>query len=346
MWWLLLAGIAAAELPEGLLVAPSYTGEVWGASNGGLAHAGSANLELGADLDALAGVTGLSVLVHGVANHSTPPSSLLGDAQWSSNIEGPTGVALYEAWVAQRVGPVVVQTGVLELSRHFDVNEPALVFLHSSQSTGADLGLSGINGPSSFPNTGLGARVHVDGDEVWAAASVSDGLPGDPVRNDFAIRRGEGLLVLGEAGRRFDGAQLTVGAYGYTTQGFGGYAMIEGWLLREADEQGIVASARLGLADPRAQRFAGYSGASVAWTGAIDGRDADVVGLAVSTAWTGPSAWRAGARPCETAVELTWAFALTPWFLLQPDVQLVLWPDADPDKASGVLAAVRVVLAP
>jgi porin len=65
------------------------------------------------------------------------------------------------------------------------------------------------------------------------------------------------------------------------------------------------------------------------WTGLIEGRDDDAIGLGM--VWTrltpGQAAQLEGSnRGNEFVVEATYEAQITPWFELQPDIQFVIQP--------------------
>jgi len=348
VWFLLLSlTCLAGDLGDaGVAVSPMYTGEAWTSSLGGFAHAGSADLQVTFLGEPLIDVQGLTVSFYGVANHSSGPQSLLGDGQYVSNVEAGNGFGLYEAWVEQVLGPMSLKLGIQELNNEFDVNEHGWLFLNSSQGMGAVLANSGVNGPSTFPVTGLTARARLVVKDTSISVAVSDGVPGDPVRSNFALRSADGLFVISEAKTRVSGSQLAVGAWAYVPAGDrGAYTLVEVPLYRKDDVSELDLSVRVGLGQTD-NRFGGYTGAGLVWTGLIRGREHDAMGIAIGAVHTNAAARGAGALPMEVAVEATWQFELTDWLWLQPDAQVVLNPDADPNKPSGAVFALRLIVAP
>lgn len=77
------------------------------------------------------------------------------------------------------------------------------MLVHSSFGTGPDLGLSGKNGPSTFPATSLGIRVQNEFTENFTVrAAVMDGVPGDPgdpTGTQVTLRGDDGLFAITEA---------------------------------------------------------------------------------------------------------------------------------------------------
>jgi len=82
---------------------------------------------------------------------------IAGDAQTVSNIDGPAGLRLANAWLAREFdGLGGLKAGVIDLNTEFDVQSTAALFLNSSFGIGPDFSQAGANGPSIFPSTGLG----------------------------------------------------------------------------------------------------------------------------------------------------------------------------------------------
>jgi porin len=284
--------------------------------------------------DSLVGWPGLTAHVYGLGNQGGAPSSLVGDAQATSNIEAPLAWRIYEAWLQQRLGDrASLLVGLYDVNSEFDVNRTGRLFLHSSHGIGAAFGTSGRTGPSIFPVTSLGSRLRVRvRDRAYAQAAVLDGVPGrpsDPVGT--AIRLGQGILAAAEVGllRGPDAtprvgrtteapirAKLALGGWAYSTDlpewptvntvrgveqsggSAGLYLLAEGRLLREdgTADQGLAAFGRLGAARDRHNRFARYLGAGLVYTGALPGREVDQVGLAVAAAFNGTAYERAQRR--------------------------------------------------
>ncbi len=224
----------------------------------------------------------------------------------------------------------------------------------------------------------------------YVQAAVLDGVPGRPdPPGGTVVRLGgdDGVLAVAEGGVHLGGAppnealvnrlaeaessgRLLVGGWIYSTplpewssmnargpvERSGGskglYGLAEGRLFREpgAEAQGLSGVARVGWAGDRHNRFAGYTGAGLVYTGAAPGRDDDQVGLAVATAYNGAlyrAAQRRAGQPttrAETDLELTYAAALRPWLTLTGDVQYVVNPNTDPTLQNALVGGLRLAV--
>jgi len=222
----------------------AYTGEVVAVPAGGLDRGVRYldNLDVTATVraDSLIGWSGLTAFAYGLGNQGGNPSTMVGDAQVTSNIEAPLSWRLYEAWLQQTLGTrASVLVGLYDLNAEFDVNRTGSLFLNSAHGIGTPFGLSGRNGPSIFPVTSLAARLRVRmARRGYVQAAVLDGVPGDPADpGGTVVRFGEddGVLVASEAGVYLDGGapsrtamvdrtaavdapiKLAVGGWAYTT---------------------------------------------------------------------------------------------------------------------------------
>lgn len=195
---------------QGLAFEALYTTEVFGNLSGGRSRKvvwqGNFDLMVTWDLEYHVGWPGARLFVYGVATHGGNPTDFIGDLQGASNIEAPDMIRLYEFWLRQELfsGRLAVLVGLYDLNSELEVIPSAGLFVHSSFGMGPDFGLSGKNGPSVFPNTGLGARVEFRPlESVYLRAVLLDGVPGNtehPTKMDFRWTRSDGLLFAAEVG--------------------------------------------------------------------------------------------------------------------------------------------------
>lgn len=316
----------------------AYTADVMANVRGGVRRGavGLGNLDatVRLDLERLLEWSGTSFFLYGLATHGAEPTALTGDAQVASNIEAPDGLRLYEAWLQKNFpGPdLSVLAGLYDVNSEFDVTAEALLFLNSSFGIGAEFGASGVNGPSIFPVTSLGARIQWHPThQLYLQGAVLDGVPGapsDPGSTAIHLSAEEGLLWTAEVGflKHADPSttrddpqvgrshvhrgipwRLAAGAWGYSRrmERVDGRRRVQGrpgaYLLAElrpgpvagAGERPLGLFARVGWADGRTNRFGAYTGAGVTYEGLIPGREGDVAGLGVASAHNGEAYERA-----------------------------------------------------
>ena len=277
----------------------------------------------------------------------------VGDLQHLDNIEAVNGLRLYEAWVARAFGngTAGVKLGLTDLNVDFDTQQVAALFINSSDGVGAELGSSGLNGPSIYPTTALAFSGFYKPDAAWTLrAGLFDGVAGSPSHPGAFVAvhlSGEdGALAIVQAERTMgQGARVVAGGWAYTG-GFdalheltasgdprrlrrarGAFTLIEG-PLREGGDRGPALSGwvRAGLGDLVVERISFYIGAGLVASQLIAGRPEDQAGIAVHRARVDDSSLPdtvPGTRRAETEIELTYRAQVKDWLQVQPDMQFV-----------------------
>jgi porin len=112
------------------------------------------------------------------------------------------------------------------------------------------------------------------------------------------------------------------------------------WQKSGSKKQGVTAFLRI-VGAPAAFNLSNlYIATGMNWTGPFAGRESDILGIAVSYLGISPSKRRFGGdlvfftgqgapyRTNEIVIEAAWQIQLTPWWTLQPDLQIVVNPGA------------------
>ncbi|KRB86886.1 hypothetical protein ASE00_05420 [Sphingomonas sp. Root710] len=332
-----------------VLLETTYTGEVMSVADGGLRrgtrYLDNLDIVLEADLAALTGWRGAELHIYGLYNNGRSISDLAGDAQAVSNIEtGKRKLRLYEAWIDQRFGEhVSLKAGRYDLNSEFDSLETAGLFVGSAHGIGTDIAQTGLNGPSIFPETSLAARLEVKPAQGWALrTAILDGAPG--------IGGDHGALLIGEAEAPMLGGRLLLGHWRYTARfddhGGGRRRGNAGVYLRGEAPIGsgptgeLAGFFRVGTASGKLNMFDRFASAGLKLTSPW--AEEDELGLAFATAFTARD-YRAafGGGKSETAVELTYRTPLADWFTIQPHVQYVRHPGADPTIGDAIVLGMR-----
>lgn len=343
------AGHEINETQGPVLLETTYSGELMSVADGGLRrgtrYLDNLDIVFEADLDALAGWRGAELHVYGLYNNGKSISDLAGDAQAVSNIEtGKRKLRLYEAWIDQKFGEhVSLRAGRYDLNSEFDSLEIAGLFVGSAHGIGTDIAQTGLNGPSIFPETSLAARLELRPAKGWALrTAVLDGAPG--------IGGDHGVLLIGEAEAPVLGGRLLLGHWRYTARfddHLGGRRRGNAgvYLRGEAPVASgpigeLAGFFRLGAANGKLNMFDRFASAGLKLTGPW--AEEDELGLAFATAFTARD-YRAafGGGKAETAVELTYRTPLADWFSVQPHVQYVRNPGADPTIGDAIVLGMR-----
>lgn len=362
------SGRARATAP--LSVEAVYTGEIWGNLAGGIRRdtAYLDNFDIIATLDAhhigLSGTTvGVSTLYN---NRNRFSETVVGDLQTISNIDTDGSLRLYEAWIERDVGALAVKAGLIDLNSEFDVNGPGSLFINSSHGIGPDFSQVGETGPSIFPITGLGIRARLNlKPNLTVAAALFEGTPGNPDSPrgmDFDLDDDEGALLVGEIRRSFDAEGVaTLGIWHHTGgrappigpgmrdgASTGAYLLFAGGIARAGNIE-FDGFARVGVADPRVHRIARYVGTGIVASGPLlgDAANEEQIGVSVANAINGKRFQRSSAAAGEiverreTVIELTYRIRLAGNLAMQPNLQYVVNPSMDPDRANALAAGLR-----
>lgn len=206
---LIHAALALASQPDTRVRAErptadaAYTGDVLlvrGSPGGSDAlHLGNLDATIDIPLSTVSRrLRGGTLFLYAQANYGRSASTAAGDAQGVSNIEAAPATRLYEAWIQQRIGSrVSLLVGRYDLNSEFDYSRTGEVFVHSSHGIGAEYGLSGRNGPSVYPATGLGARMRGRvSSSAFLQLALLDGGPSDKAFPDRLSR--DDLLLAAE----------------------------------------------------------------------------------------------------------------------------------------------------
>lgn len=365
---------AAAEPAPLLSIQVAYTGDVWGIASGGLEGGGAyidgLDVQLALDLDRALAWSGAQIFVYGIAGNGNSISEKAGDLQGPSNIEiGVEAVRLVEAWLDQSFaeGRGSVRVGLYDVCGEFDAGEVRALFINASHGSGPDFSQTGLNAPSMWPVTSLGARVNWNFESgAYARVAILDGVPGDldhPKRTAFDLDDGDGALVVGEAGlTNGEGRLWSLGIWGYTEEfpdlvtaathdgNVGFYIALEEPLLSRAGgaDFDLAGSLRFGIANDDINPLSSFFGATVVATGLIAERPNDQLGLGVAMANAGrpfrATIADAGGDPAHQEInfELTYYADVTEWLSVQPDLQWIVNPGADSAVDDALVAGLRV----
>jgi porin len=374
----------AQDSPPAVDLEVSYTADVWANTSGGLArgvrYLDKLNLAATVDGGAALGWEGATLHASGFYTNGTSlTDDLVGDFQIVSNIEtGTRMVRLFEAWVEQRFAgdAVSLKVGLMDVNAEYDITDSGGLFLNSSHGIAVDFGQSGLNGPSIFPVTSLGARLQLALADSWSLKlAVFDGVPGNPDRPDqfvsIRLGDGDGALLVGELAFEPEGLKLAAGHWRYTARfenqlasasaaepvlqrgNAGIYAMVEKKLTGAPalGDPGLASWLRLGLADQRFNPASAYLGGGLVATAPFASRPDDKLGVAVAWAEFGDNYRQSQALAGiptdrrEVKLEATYQAAITPWLTLQPDIQYIINPGGNPALGSALVIGLRTEVA-
>jgi porin len=281
---------------------------------------------------------------------------LVGDIQGIDGLDGVPGAPhqnrtqLAELWYQQTLfdSKVRVKVGKVDANTEFDRCDAAQPFLH--QSTGSSATMFTM---PTYPDPAISVNLFLKPrDDLQIGFGVYDGSLGSGVRTGELgpqplYHGGAGrLFLIGEIDKSWTiGANKLAGQIGvggwYSTNDFarldggeangtgGPYAFAQQTVWRanpsdENDARGVAVFVMYGYADPAIVQFGHNIGGGIAWTGPIEARPNDVLGLGVQ-AVRFSDGFNATAR-FEASYEMFYQLQLTPWLMIKPDLQYVANP--------------------
>ncbi len=223
---------------------------------------------------------------------------------------------------------------------------------------------------SNFPVAALGLRIKWEPTKnLYFMAEISDGDPGKNNSGfDWTLDSKEGFLNFFETGYHFgdpDESQTMPGAYKlgwwYHTDEFddvrdmdenggplehngnyGLYFIADQMLIPGDGKRGLGAFFQIGGVPEDRNQVDFYIGGGVHYQGIIPTRDNDVLGLAVARASISDDLKDIEKKDShEIAVELTYRAQVLPWFAIQPGVQTIFNPRADPSLDNAIISILR-----
>ncbi len=354
-----------------------------GAISNGSRHVTHLDFKLRMDLDKAAGWNGGSAMFNVISDGGWGPNARhVGGQMGVTSIEvgAPTTTRLFQAWLQQSVldDRLAVLAGLYPIDSEFFTMDAAGVFLGPQYGTPADLAQT--RGPSIFNNSAFGLRVRWNIDKnFYAMGAVLDGIPNDPARpKSTAIRfaRGDGSFTIGEFGwlpeagnDKFKGhAKAAIGLWGYSAKvndqrdldavgnpvqrrQQGGYVLGERTLMRLGgqDDRFLTGFARYTWGDGNSTAVTNSLNLGAHLKGPFASRPDDIVGVAwtragMSQKWRDVQTVPADTKSGENALEITYRYAVTPWFAIQPNYQYLRNPGGG-SAPNAKLIGVRLDLA-
>jgi porin len=368
---------AVSNGPSAITLRLQYTGEVGENAIGGI-HNGTTYMnqilgQLHVDADKAFGWTGGSFVLEGFyANADSLDTQYIGAAQDPSLID-TSGVAmfrLYQAYYKQDIGNTNLLFGIYDPETEFGITRPMDIFFNGAYAWTTTLDQSGLNGPSTYPSTSLGFRIRQRFSDQWSIqAAALDGIPDslkEPNANAVNINRTAGALLMAEADYTpTKTTKIMAGYWNYTGEfpalnqfnadgtqrevygSYGGYIGGATRLYSQTARRGLDGFANIGFASSRTQQIDQSFNFGLTYTGLLDARPFDRMGVAVGLAHAGDPykatqiASGAGVETYETNFELTYRAPITRWLTVQPDIQYWINPDMNPALKNDLLFLVH-----
>ncbi|MDZ7895151.1 MAG: carbohydrate porin [Sphingobium sp.] len=338
-----------------------------GRSDSFLVH--NAELMAQADMDRIAGLAGITIGLHGLANFGGKPNMAAATLQGVDNIEvAQRRAKLYEAWVERALlgGRASLRLGLSDLNAEFYQNDSAGLLIAPPFGVGSELAATGTNGPSIFPSTALTARFNsLIGKEGYVRAAIvnaKSGVLGDPNGVDFSFR--DGLLLIAEGGV-MSGGKMAVGLWRYTERqpdiyttrpdgtpvsrvAQGAYILADRQVAG-GEDAGIHIFARAGFSDGKTTPFKSGFQLGALVRGLIRRRPDSQLSFGVEHGDLSRGFVR-GVRDmgiasshAETGGEITFSDKIAPWLSVQPDLQYIHRSDSAGHSRHVWVAGLRMI---
>jgi porin len=308
---------------------------VIGVASGGIrrgaAYKGRADLELDADLAALAGWQGTVLHASAYQIHGYQLSeNYVGNVMTVSNIEARPTTRLYALWLQKALrGGASLRAGQLGADEEFLLSDTASSFINGTFGWAPIAAANMTRGGPGYPLAAPGIRLRLEPkDDValllaaFAGDPAGSGCSSDPQRcNRYGttFSTSGGTLWMGElqlAGGRYKlGGWYQNGTFAGRRGNEGLYAIADRTLWR-AGTRALNAFLRLGGAPSDRNEVKSYLDAGLSCKGLFAGRAQDTLALGVARAELSGGA--------ESVIELTYAAQATPRLTLQPDLQYVI----------------------
>jgi porin len=347
-------------------VTGDFINNLMGGVNRGFTYLGMEELALTFDLEKLGLWSGAEVFLHGLNTHGQSPSQdYVGDLQVSSNIESGDYVGLYEYYLKQQSGNFEFILGQHDLNSEFAGTEYGGTFINSSFGITPTMSL---NVPVSiYPIASLAFITKYSfSHNQLLKIGIYDGDPGDPESNRYNLQPNigldEGFLFISEYERFLYKNSLPerykIGAYYHTnrftnykdtltsmTGNYGIYAVSDFVLWSGFNHpytylglfvQGGYAPEHINQADY-------YLGAGIHLNGILPLRYQDAFGLAFAYVNMSQPYRRLNNAILsgEMALEMTYKISVFDHYTIQPNLQYIIQPGANPDLNNALVASLR-----
>jgi len=335
-----------------------------------------------ADLEKGFGLGNTNLKIQFLGNSGGVPCDFVGAGQGISNIETIPTWKLYQALLEKKFfgERLSIATGLYDLNSEFDCRETSSIFINPSHGIGPEIAQSGLNGPSIFPTTSAALRMKYEfGNGNYFQTAILDGVPGDPenpYNTHIIFNKEDGLLLTAEAGYVInkDEQLLTKIAFGmwtYTSKfgknnfsdnnensislekNYGFYLSAEKLLVSnfENPNKNISGFLRIGYANKNINPVDFYLGGGFKFTGLLGWQEDNALGIAFALAHNSLAFRNSSSilnaidiKSYELNFEATYLLPLTPWLMLQPDIQYIVNPSYCSQSANAFVVGSRMQL--
>lgn len=300
-------------------------------------------------------------------------ADILGDLQTASNIEAPRSWRVYEFWYEHTTedGKWSLLSGIHDYNSEFNVADYGQLFINSSFGIQPDVAQNARPSIFSLTAPGLRLKQKINETTTWLLG-IYDGQPDDAnevahfPRFDFDSEGG--ALFVNELDIALHASSITdklklglwhnTGKFDHLTNtdnngdpeqkyyNYGGYMILDKTIFEKNDSEKLGFFAQVGGTKSDVNLINLYWGAGLNWQGFSSQRPDDALGLAVAHASISNKLSDTGVNDNhETTLELTYKAVFNDNFSIQPDIQWIFNPGADPNLKNAVAMGIRCEIA-
>jgi len=339
---------------------------------------GSYDLELGGDLERLAGLSGCSfhMSAEGSFSGGIDEPSIGSYFGVNGDAAGDRSMDVTQLWFEQSMSEsLTVRLGKLDLTGGFEHRGCPVSFdcsMFANDETSQFLNGALVNNPTiPFSDYGLGVIVHYAPDElIYASVGAADSqADARQTGFDTAFHGEDTFLVICEAGvlpelRCGNGplqGAYRVGVWGdfqpkansagaemnrSHSDDVGFYVTIDQTLSKERsdvdDSQGMGAFFRYGYAHSRTNDMTNFWSVGLQYQGVLEARDDDVLGIGYAQGFFSDGAESYYHEDYESVTEIYYNAAVAAWLRVTPSLQYIAQPGGSNATGDAVALALRV----
>ncbi len=346
---------------------------VAGGQQRGKAYAGQLAVEVGVDMEKLAGWSGFSVGVSGNWASGTDLSTDVGNTFAVAQVFAGSVVRLGNLFLQQSLldGGLDIKAGRISTGADFLTSPVDASFVNEALNPILVAVQKNLPGVTTDPNTTWGGRVIAR--PTGALSLAAGAFYSDPVFDqltangtEFGISGSAGSFVIGEAGYRLNSEKGDTGLPGryraggyydsneYTsltnldrqqTGNYGFFLLGEQMVYREGgagSDQGLsLFGAFIYAPQQRINPLPYFASAGASYRGLVPGRDKDTAGFAL---YYGGFSRDLPGQTYELVLEWTYAIAVARWLTVQPDFQYVINPGGRSSVGNAVVVGAQLAI--
>lgn len=327
-----------------------YSGEFFSVLDGGnktgTTWQGLADFGADFNLEKLLGIQGGFVHIHGQSIQGDDPSEFAGDINVLSNIAALNTSRLFQVWYEQELGDgsLSFRFGLIDLDDDFMIADSAGLFINSGFGPLPTQSLN--NAAPIWPIGALGALFYAEPSKnSYFQLGVYDGNIGEEEINDdgLHVKLGgvEGFIYMMEAGITSNilGREgiFKIGGYYHSGEEFIDFTTGEMvndnasiyLAINQELSDNFTGWWRLGYSPDEEKNVVSlYTDFGINWHGPFGQSSKNILGIGFLYTKFGDDYANAnpGVSSTESVLELTYQGAVTPWFTMQPDLQIIFNP--------------------